>query len=94
LFHHFNRYPLANDDFEFPDLLGAACEYLNKYFADRAGKKSREFHTPSPVFRLLVHINKPQQGQYVYDPACVSAQCPLLDGSAAYDQQLHRVHIK
>jgi hypothetical protein len=40
-----------------------------------------------------VHINKPQQGQYVYDPACVSAQCPLLDGSAAYDQQLHRVQI-
>ena len=26
--------------------------------------------------------------------ACVLAQCPLLDGSAGYDQQLHRVGIK
>jgi fermentation-respiration switch protein FrsA (DUF1100 family) len=26
--------------------------------------------------------------------ACVSAQCPLLDGSAGYDQQLHRIGIK
>ena len=26
--------------------------------------------------------------------ACVSAQCPLLDGSAGYDKQLHRVGIK
>ena len=26
--------------------------------------------------------------------ACVSAQCPLLDGSAGYDQQLHKVGIK
>ncbi|MFA5374463.1 MAG: alpha/beta hydrolase [Dehalococcoidia bacterium] len=26
--------------------------------------------------------------------ACVSAQCPLLDGSAMYEQQLHRAGIK
>ncbi|MDD5038872.1 MAG: alpha/beta hydrolase [Dehalococcoidales bacterium] len=26
--------------------------------------------------------------------ACVSAQCPLLDGAAVYDQQLHRIGIK
>jgi len=29
---HFNDLPLGNDDFEFPDLLGAAYEYLIKYF--------------------------------------------------------------
>jgi len=28
-------------NFEFPDLLGAAYEYLIKYFADSAGKKGR-----------------------------------------------------
>ena len=31
--------PLVNDVFEFPDLLGAAYEYLIKEFADSAGKK-------------------------------------------------------
>ena len=32
--------PLVNDVFEFPDLLGAAYEYLIKEFADSAGKKA------------------------------------------------------
>lgn len=41
LIHHFNEYRLTNDDFEFPDLLGAAYEYLIKDFADSAGKKRR-----------------------------------------------------
>jgi type I restriction enzyme M protein len=31
--------PLINENFEFPDLLGAAYEYLIKYFADTVGKK-------------------------------------------------------
>lgn len=39
LIHHFNKYRLTNEDFEFPDLLGAAYEYLIKDFADSAGKK-------------------------------------------------------
>ena len=43
---HFDGIPLHNDDFEFPDLLGAAYEYLIKYFADSAGKKGGEFYTP------------------------------------------------
>ncbi len=30
LIDHFNRYRLRNEDFEFPDLLGAAYEYLVK----------------------------------------------------------------
>ncbi len=69
---HFNEYRLTNDDFEFPDLLGAAYEYLIKDFADSAGKKGGEFYTPSQVVRLLVHILKPQSGMYVYDPTCGS----------------------
>jgi type I restriction enzyme M protein len=38
LLDHFNQpgFVLVNDNFEFPDLLGAAYEYLIKYFADSA----------------------------------------------------------
>lgn len=36
---HFDTIPPAGEAFEFPDLLGAAYEYLIKFFADSAGKK-------------------------------------------------------
>jgi len=51
LLDHFNnpKFLLVNDNFEFPDLLGAAYEYLIKYFADSAGKKGGEFYTPAEV---------------------------------------------
>jgi type I restriction enzyme M protein len=69
LINHFNKFPvLVNDNFEFPDLLGAAYEYLIKYFADSAGKKGGEFYTPNQVVRLLVTLLKPEQGMEVYDP--------------------------
>ena len=51
---HFNKVKLTDDNFEFPDLLGAAYEYLIKYFADSAGKKGGEFYTPNEVVKLLV----------------------------------------
>ena len=72
LIHHFNKYRLTNDDFEFPDLLGATYEYLIKQFADSAGKKGGEFYTPPQVAALLVRIIKPQEGMAVYDPTCGS----------------------
>jgi len=65
---HFDEIPLRNEDFEFPDLLGAAYEYLIKYFADSAGKKGGEFYTPAEVVRLLVQIIEPKEGMSVYDP--------------------------
>ncbi|MBV2210219.1 MAG: N-6 DNA methylase [Thermomonas sp.] len=69
LLDHFNAFgPLVNDRFEFPDLLGAAYEYLIKYFADSAGKKGGEFYTPAEVVRLLVQLTKPAAGQTIYDP--------------------------
>ena len=70
LLDHFNqpRFVLVNDNFEFPDLLGAAYEYLIKYFADSAGKKGGEFYTPAEVVRLLIQLVKPQAGNTVYDP--------------------------
>jgi type I restriction enzyme M protein len=70
LLDHFNQpnFFLVNDNFEFPDLLGAAYEYLIKYFADSAGKKGGEFYTPAEVVRLLVQLVKPQAGNTIYDP--------------------------
>jgi len=37
LIHHFSSFPhFINDNFEFSDLLGAAHEYLIKFFSDSA----------------------------------------------------------
>lgn len=68
LISHFNRHRLRNSDFERPDLLGTAYEYLIKMFADSAGKKGGEFYTPSEVVQLLVELLKPTAGMRVYDP--------------------------
>ena len=67
---HFNEVKLIDSNFEFPDLLGAAYEYLIKYFADSAGKKGGEFYTPSEVVKLLVNILEPGEETSVYDPTC------------------------
>ncbi len=74
LLDHFNQpqFVLVNDNFEFPDLLGAAYEYLIKFFADSAGKKGGEFYTPAEVVRLLVQITKPEAGNKIYDPTAGS----------------------
>lgn len=70
LLDHFSQpgFVLVNDNFEFPDLLGAAYEYLIKFFADSAGKKGGEFYTPSEVVRLLVQLTQPEVGNTIYDP--------------------------
>ncbi len=68
LLSHFNKYRLRNSDFEHPDILGIAFEYLIKEFADSEGKKGGEFYTPSEVVYLLVELLKPNQGMQVYDP--------------------------
>jgi type I restriction enzyme M protein len=70
--HHFSDVPLSNDDFEFPDLLGAAYEYLIKYFADSAGKKGGEFYTPPEVDQMMVQLLDPHEGMSVYDPCAGS----------------------
>jgi len=69
---HFNKVKLTDDNFEFPDLLGAAYEYLIKYFADSAGKKGGEFYTPNEVVKLLVTLLEPEQEAAIYDPTCGS----------------------
>ncbi|PRY64805.1 type I restriction system adenine methylase HsdM [Vreelandella songnenensis] len=72
LINHFSKYRLRDRDFEFPDLLGAAYEYLIADFADSAGKKGGEFYTPRSVVRMMVRLLDPQQGHSVYDPCCGS----------------------
>ncbi len=72
LLSHFSKHRLRNEDFESPDLLGSAYEYLIKMFADSAGKKGGEFYTPSEVVLLLVSLLKPHAGMKVYDPTAGS----------------------
>ena len=69
---NFEKIPLRDENFEFPDLLGAAYEYLIKFFADSAGKKAGEFYTPADVVRTLVEIVNPQPHMSIYDPTCGS----------------------
>ena len=92
LLDHFNRsvdkegIPLVNDAFEFPDLLGAAYEYLIKFFADSAGKKGGQFYTPPWVVRLMVRLIQPQQKMSIYDPT-VGSGGMLIQCSQYVDEQ-------
>lgn len=65
---NFEKIPLKDEDFEFPDLLGSAYEWLIKYFADSAGKKAGEFYTPAEVVRICVEVCDPNEGMSIYDP--------------------------
>lgn len=75
LLQEFNKVSLTDKNLEFPDLLGAAYEYLIKYFADSAGKKGGEFYTPNEVVRLLVSILEPDADSEIYDPTVGSDDC-------------------
>ncbi|MFI8179238.1 N-6 DNA methylase [Actinacidiphila glaucinigra] len=72
LIRHFSLYRLRNEDFEFPDMLGAAYEYLLARFADSAGQRGGEFYTPREVVRMMVRLVDPQPGDSVYDPCAGS----------------------
>lgn len=85
LIDEFDRIPLSNDDFEFPDLLGAAYEYLIKHFADSAGKKGGEFFTPPWVVRTLIQIIDPDASHTVADPTVGSGG--MLIQSARYVEE-------
>jgi len=86
LIDHFDRHRLRNEDFEFPDLLGAAYEYLIGEFADSAGKKGGEFYTPRAVVRMMVRLVKPQAGMRVYDP------CSGSGGMLIYSREYVEEH--
>ena len=78
LIWHFSRYRLRNEDFEFPDMLGAAYEYLLKQFADQGGKKGGQSYTPRPVVRMMCRLVAPQPGESVYDPCAGSGGMLIL----------------
>ncbi|PHV07895.1 restriction endonuclease subunit M [Janthinobacterium sp. BJB412] len=85
LISHFSLYRLRNEDFEFPDLLGAAYEYLIGEFADSAGKKGGEFYTPRSVVRMMVRLVKPQESHSIYDP-CVGSGGMLIMAKEYIDE--------
>ncbi|WP_409471988.1 N-6 DNA methylase [Streptomyces sp. HC307] len=77
LIAHFGRVRLTTQDFEFPDLIGAAYEYLVKGFADSQGRAGGEFYTPRAVVRMMVDLLGPQPGMRIYDP-CVGSGGMLI----------------
>lgn len=64
----FNEIKLKDENFEFPDLLGAAYEFLIKYFAESAGKKGGEFYTPNEQVQLMAQILAPGPNDEICDP--------------------------
>lgn len=78
LIWHFSRYRLRNEDFEFPDMLGHAYEYLLKEFADQGGKKGGQSYTPRPVVRMMCRLVEPQPGESIYDPCAGSGGMLIL----------------
>jgi type I restriction enzyme M protein len=86
LIDHFDRHRLRNEDFEFPDLLGAAYEYLIGEFADSAGKKGGEFYTPRAVVRMMVRLVEPRSGMRIYDP------CSGSGGMLIYSREYVEEH--
>lgn len=86
----FNNFPaLVNSNFEFPDLLGAAYEYLLKHFADESGKKGGQFYTPNQVVRLLVQLIKPQEAMSIYDPTAGSGGMLIQSHQYVQEQGLN-----
>ena len=68
MINDFNNYLLVDENFEFPDLMGAAYEFLIKFFAESAGKKGGEFYTPHQVVELMGRILKPARDAKICDP--------------------------
>jgi type I restriction enzyme M protein len=94
LVQHFSRYRLRNEDFEFPDLLGAAYEYLMRDFADSAGKKGGEFYTPRSVVRMMVRLAKPDEGMRVYDPCSGSGGMLILSKEYLDEHQRNSKNLR
>ena len=91
-FYTFQSIRLRTEDFESPDLLGDAYEYLIKQFADSAGKKGGEFYTPSEVVWLLVSLLKPTAGMKIYDPTAGSGGMLIQTRNYLIEQgETHRI---
>ena len=87
MINDFNAYPLIDENFEFPDLMGAAYEFLIKYFAESAGKKGGEFYTPHQVVELMGRILKPERNAKICDPTVGSGG--LLINMKSYVEMMY-----
>ncbi|MFC0601444.1 type I restriction-modification system subunit M [Streptomyces palmae] len=85
LIQHFDTLRLRGEDFEFPDMIGAAYEYLIKEFADSAGSKGGEFYTPRAVVRMMVELARPHSRMRIYDP-CVGSGGMLIHAKEYIDE--------
>ncbi|WP_030562247.1 type I restriction-modification system subunit M [Streptomyces aureocirculatus] len=85
LVEHFGSVRLRGEDFEFPDMIGAAYEYLIKDFADSAGSKGGEFYTPRWVVRMMAELARPHGGMRIYDP-CVGSGGMLIHAMEYIDE--------
>jgi type I restriction enzyme M protein len=94
LITHFSKIRLRNEDFEYPDLLGAAYEYLIRDFADSAGKKGGEFYTPRSVVRMMVRIARPQERMHIYDPCSGSGGMLVLAKEYLDEHQLNSRNLR
>jgi type I restriction enzyme M protein len=94
LIQHFSKYRLRNEDFEFPDLLGAAYEYLMRDFADSAGKKGGEFYTPRSVVRMMVRLAAPDEGMRIFDPCSGSGGMLILSKEYLDEHQLNSRNLR
>ncbi len=84
---NFEKIPLRDENFEFPDLLGAAYEYLIKYLRRLRRQEGRRVLHPGRGGAHLVEIVEPQAGMSIYDPTCGSGgmliQTPRLHAASA-----------
>jgi type I restriction enzyme M protein len=71
LIQHFNKMNLRDDNLEFPDLMGAAYEYLILTFCRQRRKESRKINPKMQIVRLLVTILNPDPHAEIYDPTVV-----------------------
>ncbi|MFF3439613.1 N-6 DNA methylase [Streptosporangium sp. NPDC002721] len=72
----FARLRLADEDLEFPDLIGLAYEKVLRAFAESVDSKGGDFYTARSVVRLMVRLAAPRPRDSVYDPCAGS--CGML----------------
>ncbi|MFI5981342.1 N-6 DNA methylase [Streptomyces sp. NPDC051555] len=85
LIEHFGSIRMRGEDFEFPDMVGAAYECLIKAFADTVGSKGGEFYTPRSVVRMMVELARPTAGMRIYDP-CAGSGGMLIHAKEYIDE--------
>ncbi|MET9799681.1 N-6 DNA methylase [Streptomyces sp. NPDC006368] len=71
--------PLADQDLEFPDVVGRAYERFLEHRVSKAGagRSGLIIRTPSSVSRLMARLVRPREGHSVFDP-CTGSGSTLI----------------